>query len=583
MDIRPPSGRYEAGGPDEAESIDGDGESFAVSEDLFQLAMELDPFLATFVGIREAGSLVPDLSDSGIEARRARLVAVLDRLDAIRDRELGLQDRITRSMMLAQASNAIATIDARRPEYSVSPSSSRHPVTAIMTLIPKTPIVDHADAEAYLARCAGLGRMLDDATEWLRRGISAGRSPVRRLVEGSLEQIDIYLGSDAPERELAKISSPGDSYSNPLWHERLVAQVTEEIRPALARHGEELRSRILPASRPDDRAGLCWIPGGEESYAAAIAEHTTTDMTAEEIHALGLEVVETLREEARELGTRAFGTSDLAEVRNRLRNDPALYFSTSEEIVDAAQRSFEAAQAVLPEWIDRMPRTRCEVRPQPPLEARHAAFAYYRPGDPATDQPGVFWINTHEPWTHARFELPAMCAHESVPGHHVQWSLAREAASQSRYRRYAVPTSFIEGWALYCERLGEELGLYDDDLARLGLWSLQSWRAARLVVDTGIHAKGWSRDRAIDYLRDNTVTSERNVVGEVDRYIGNAGQALAYMVGGLHFSRLRARAEKTLGAGFRAGEFHLRLLENGALPLHALSEVIDEWLVEKER
>jgi uncharacterized protein (DUF885 family) len=176
-----------------------------------------------------------------------------------------------------------------------------------------------------------------------------------------------------------------------------------------------------------------------------------------------------------------------------------------------------------------------------------------------------------------------MCAHESVPGHHIQWSLARETPTQSRYRRYAVPTSFIEGWALYCERLGEEMGLYEDDLARLGLWSLQSWRAARLVVDTGIHAKGWSRDQAMEYLRDNTVTSDRNVAGEVDRYIGNPGQALAYMVGGLHFARLREQAETALGSGFRPGEFHLRALENGALPLHALSEVVDEWLADKER
>lgn len=582
MDARPSSGRHspDAEAPDPSAGRDLVS---SASDELFQLDLELRPFLATFVGVREASALVPDLSDAGMTERRARLVALRDRVEAVGEHGLDLQDRITRSMVLAQASNSIATIDTRPQEYSVSASSSRLPATALMTIIPKTPVVDRADADAYLTRCSGLGTMLDDAATWLGRGASAGRAPVRRLVEGSLEQIDGYLGSDEPERELGRAADPGDSSSDPLWRERLATLVATEIRPALGRYAEELRSRILPASRPDDRAGLCWIPDGDQGYAAAIAEHTTTGMSADEIHALGLEVVETLRGEARRLGESALGTSDLAEIRTRLREDPALYFTTSDEVVAAARRAFEAAEAALPDWIDRLPATRCEVRAQPPLEARHAAFAYYRPGDPVTDVPGVFWINTHDPRSNARFELSAICAHESVPGHHVQWSLAREAAEQSRYRRYAVPTSFIEGWALYCERLAEEMGLYRDDLDRLGLWSLQSWRAARLVVDTGIHAKGWSRQQAIEYLRDNTVTSERNVVGEVDRYIGNPGQALAYMIGALRFADLRQRAQTALGSGFRAGEFHLRLLENGALPLHALSAVVDEWLVGKER
>ncbi len=216
----------------------------------------------------------------------------------------------------------------------------------------------------------------------------------------------------------------------------------------------------------------------------------------------------------------------------------------------------------------------------PAIEAERTAVGYYRPGDPELDHPGVFWINTFAPRSRSRFELRAICAHESVPGHHVQWSLAREADALPRYRRYAVPTAFIEGWALYCERLAAEMGLYGDELDLLGLWSLQSWRAARLVIDTGIHTKGWSRKQGIEYLRDHSATPERNIVSEIDRYIGNAGQALAYMVGGLQFAGLRRLAQDRLGAAFDPPEFHARLLENGAMPLMTLRGVIERWLNE---
>ncbi|WP_353114466.1 DUF885 domain-containing protein [Microbacterium sp.] len=555
-------------------------EQVAVCADrLLALNVAWDPFLASAVGIPEAAPLVPDDSPEAVERLRAGYVEVGAALAAIPVEELGFSDRLTVRMAQWHAELWPRILDSRREEYTVSRYKAWSLPTAMNSVMPKTLIQTAAEADAYLERCGALPAALAGAVDGLRRGLSSGRTPVRRLVEGVLTLVDGIEGRGGPEATLGAVRIDPSFREDPAWRERLADVTGGPVRAALGEMRRMLEEEALPHARSDERPGMGWIPDGEAAYAASVAEHTTTALTPDEVHDLGLRVVAELADEGRALAAGAFGDGDLDAAITRLRDDPSLRFTRSEDILAAARAAFERGQEILPGFIGRLPETACEVHPMPAVEAAQMMQAYYRPGDLATGKPGVFWVNTDLGRGPTRYELETLAAHESVPGHHVQWSMAREVR-QSRYRNLTPTTAFIEGWALYCERNAAGLGLFTDELSQLGMWSSQSWRAARLVVDTGLHAKGWSRRRAVEYLMANTATTLENAEGEVDRYIGNPGQALAYMTGLLELRRARADAEKRLGTAFDQRGFHDRLLAQGSPPLSLVPLIVDEWEAE---
>lgn len=280
-----------------------------------------------------------------------------------------------------------------------------------------------------------------------------------------------------------------------------------------------------------------------------------------------------LHAEFAELGGRALGAGGVPEVLARLRDDPALRFSTEEEILAAAGDALRRAEEAVPDAFLGYDVAPCVVESIDPVEAKDAVLGYYLPPSADGARPGTFEVNTHAPATRTRFEYDALSFHESVPGHHLQFALAQRLDGIPEFRRFAYVTSYCEGWALYCERLADELGLYQGDLERLGMVSFDAWRAARLVVDTGMHALGWSRDRAIGFMRDNTALSESNIANEVDRYIAWPGQATAYMVGRLRIRSLRDRARDRLGPAFDLRAFHDAVLSSGPVPLDTLDEI----------
>jgi uncharacterized protein (DUF885 family) len=273
------------------------------------------------------------------------------------------------------------------------------------------------------------------------------------------------------------------------------------------------------------------------------------------------------------------GTADMGQVLHRLRDDPALRFGSPEEILQSGRDALARAVAALPEIVGRIPRSPCVVDEMSPYEAKDAVLGYYQP--PAADgsRPGVHWLNTSAPGTRTRYEYEALAFHESVPGHHLQFALAQELEELPRFRRFGYVTAFSEGWALYTERLADEIGLYSGDLERFGMLSFDSWRACRLVVDTGLHQFGWSRDQAIDYLLANSALTRTNIENEVDRYVADPGQALAYMVGRLELVRLRGLAQDRLGGRFDLRAFHDLVLGTGGVPLTVLAQVVDRHLV----
>ncbi|HJU00965.1 MAG TPA: DUF885 domain-containing protein, partial [Actinomycetes bacterium] len=359
------------------------------------------------------------------------------------------------------------------------------------------------------------------------------------------------------------------------FREQLAKLVTGSVRPAMARYRDLLATEVLARARPDDRCGLAHLPDGEAVYRAAVAAHTTTDRDPADLHRLGLELVAELEQEYRALGERVLGTADMGQVLGRLRDDPALRFRSPEEILQSGRDALARAVAALPRIVGRIPEAPCVVDEMSPYEARDAVLGYYQPPTADGSRPGVHWLNTSAPTSRTRYEYEALAFHESVPGHHLQFALAQELEELPRFRRFGYVTAFSEGWALYTERLADELGLYSGDLERFGMLSFDSWRACRLVVDTGLHAFGWGRDQAIDYMLANSALTRTNVENEVDRYVADPGQALAYMVGRLELVRLRRLAADRQGPRFDLRAYHDLVLGTGGVPLAVLAEVVD--------
>ncbi|NUS64223.1 MAG: DUF885 domain-containing protein, partial [Saccharothrix sp.] len=354
--------------------------------------------------------------------------------------------------------------------------------------------------------------------------------------------------------------------------ERLLAEV---VRPAFAAYRDVVAGI---EGRPSDRVGLGRLPGGEAMYAALARVQTTTDRTPAELHQTGLDVMAGLAHEYAELGQRVFGTSDVAEVLERMRTDPALRWSTEDELITAAREAVARAEQAAPRWFGRVPEQQCQVEPVPASDAPGAPIAYYSPPTPDGLRAGTYYANTYRVQERFRYQAEAIAFHEAVPGHHFQITLAQQLTELPMLRRVAHVTAYLEGWGLYTERLADEMGLYSGDVARLGMLAMDSMRAGRLVVDTGLHAHGWSRERAVEYLRENTPLALVEIENEVDRYIAAPGQALAYMVGRLEILRIRAAAEEALGERFDIRDFHDVLLGGGPLPLAVLDEVVSEWV-----
>jgi uncharacterized protein (DUF885 family) len=354
--------------------------------------------------------------------------------------------------------------------------------------------------------------------------------------------------------------------------------VDDVVRPALRAYQVDLRSEVLPRARDDAHPGICFLPDGEAMYAALARLHASTDHSPDALHAIGREVVEQVGQELVETGSRVWGTTDPAEIFDRLTNDTALRYGSREEMLEHARRVVAAAEAEAPAWFAVVPEVPCAVEPVPEAEEAGMAAAYYMPGAIDGSRQGTYYFNTSKPTERHRYAAEDIAFHEAVPGHHFQLTIAMESTDLAPARRVLYDTACAEGWGLYAERLADEMGLYSDDVARMGLFAADSWRASRLVVDTGLHSLGWSRQEAIDWLAAHTPMPRIEVESEVDRYISFPGQALAYMVGRREIVRLRSLAASRLGAAFDLRQFHDFVLRAGILPLAALARAVERWV-----
>jgi len=427
---------------------------------------------------------------------------------------------------------------------------------------------------------------IDQKAANLARGLAAGKVSARSEVARVARQLEELLAQPDAEWPLgappARVPPAGWTAAEKAQFQHDVGRaVTDALRPAFERYRAVVRDQILPRARADAAVGISNVPGGDICYKALARVHTSLALDPAVVHQLGLDELARIQAEMRQLGPSAVGTADFASIQRHLRGqprEPAMFFTTREEVEVTAREALARAQAAMPRFLGRLPRTPCEVKRIEPHEEKDAPIAYYR--QPAVDgsRPGAYHINTYDPASRPRFEAEALAFHEAVPGHHVQIALAQEMSGVPEFRKHLGVTAFVEGWALYGERLADELGLYRSPLTRMGRLSMEAWRAARLVVDTGIHARGWSRSRAVRFLTENTTSAANNIENEVDRYIGWPGQALAYKVGELEIVRLRAVAQKRLGAAFDLRRFHDVVLGSGAVSLGVLGNVVDRWV-----
>ena len=358
----------------------------------------------------------------------------------------------------------------------------------------------------------------------------------------------------------------------------VTTEMERHVRPALTAYRDALHDDVLPTARDDDHPGICFLPDGETMYRLLVRLHTSMDNTHEELHAVGLEIVEEVRKEFISTGSGLWGTTDIADIFDHLSNDTSLRYRSREEMLSHARRVVAAAEAEAPKWFAVVPDEPCAVEPVPEAEEAGMAAAYYMPGAIDGSRKGTYFLNTSKPEERHRYGAEDIAFHEAVPGHHFQLTIAMESEDLPPARRVLSDTACAEGWGLYSERLADEMGLYSDDLARMGLFAADSWRASRLVVDTGLHALGWTRQQAIDWMTTHTPLPRIEIESEVDRYISYPGQALAYMVGRREIVRLRTAAADALGDRFDLREFHDLVLRAGILPLPALARTVERWM-----
>jgi uncharacterized protein (DUF885 family) len=554
----------------------------SLSDEFFDLQNTLDPLPATLLGITGYDHLLPDPSRAGSARGVAQLRSLEDRVAQLSTETMSEDERVNAAVLARLAWGMRVDLEEGIWESDASAESYASPHSMVFMCVPAASVVDAASERAYLTRLTGLAAYFDAITERFAQAANDGKLSTRVGVMRSLDQLNGHLALSLEEDTLAN-PTVGPDIDAATFFDSTRKIVEDSVRPAIARLSAFFTMLLDGRVRDDEHVGLLFVPGGAESYAKAVRRQTTTDLSPEAIHQIGLDRLDHLNAEWAELGERVLGERDVTTILSRLREDRSLRFSSSSEIVEVVRSALERAEAARDEWFPPYRIAECVIEEIHPIEAKSAALAHYV--GPAEDgsRPGAHFVLTINPEEKFTYEYEALAFHESTPGHHLQIATAQTLRELPAYRRYldAQLCGFIEGWGLYSERLADEMGLYTSDLARLGMLSFDALRACRLVVDTGMHYYGWSRQRAVDFMWSHTATTASNVANEIDRYIGWPGQALAYMIGRLEIGRLRDVAKDRLGDAFSVRDFHGVVLGNGAVPLDVLASTVDRWITQQ--
>ena len=550
----------------------------ATLRDHWEWALATDPQLATQVGDRRGDGKLADPSLAAADARAATARGFVARLDRIDAAALTPPQRVDRAVLRRLLADQIAANGFHQRAVTFTTYAGWH--TDFAGLPERTPLTNAADFDSYLARLAAFPAFNRAQIDVTRAGLAAGDAQPCAPLTG----FETSIATHVVDRAEASV------FYAPFLRPRPPAVPAADWPALQARAAKLIIADVVPAYRdflafytseyrPKCRAspGVDSTPGGAAYYASRVAAETTTALTPAQVHAIGLSEVARIGTAMDKVAAQA-GYPTRAAYIAHLRTDPAGYARTPAELLDRAAATAKAIDQYLPKLIGRLPRLPFTIKPIPPDQAEATTTAYSEAGSVAQGRAGVFFVNTSHLDQRPFWELPALTLHEAAPGHQTQLSLQQEVELPPFRRHLAGFTAFVEGWALYSESLGDEVGLYDTPAKRMGRYSYEMWRACRLVVDTGIHSQGWSRERAIDYMLANTALGRHNVEAEVNRYITWPGQALAYKIGELTIRRLRTEAEAKLGPKFDERAFHDAVLANGAVPLDVLESQVRAWV-----
>jgi len=541
----------------------------------WETALEKSPYFASLLGDKRYDDKVSSNSVADFYDNRDYEEYVLKVLDSINSDNLSEENQLNYRLL--------------KLDYEVSLEGRKYP-SFYMRLNQRGGVQDYydygnrlnftteADYLNWFERVKGYTQNVKNSLINNREGLSKGYTQPRLVTEGVVSQIESLLGAEIDSHPYLRVFLGSDEILGKDDAQELISEVKtyilEELNPAYQELATFLREEYLPQSRTG--IGIKEVPNGREWYEYLARYHTTTDLTPDEIHEIGLQEVARIRSEMEDVMDSVAWEGDFRSFLEFLRTDPQFYYETGEELLDAYRAMSKKIDAYMPTLFNKLPRAPYGVIPIPMESAPFTTTAYYNA--PSAGRPGYFYANLYKPETRPKYEIPVLTVHEAVPGHHHQISLAQELENVPNFRNYLSFTAFVEGWGLYSEQLGESMGLYEDPYDKIGQLTYDMWRAIRLVVDTGMHYKDWTRDDAINLFLENTAKTQQDIENEVDRYIAWPGQALAYKIGQLKIMELRDKAKAELGDNFDIRDYHDFILSFGSIPLSIMEEKVDEFI-----
>ena len=550
-----------------------------LSNDFFQNSLDSSPTSAIMRGHKTYFDKLEELTDETFNEENKVVDEFISRLGKIDQATLSDREKVTYGMLdFALSSNKDSLLD-RSWEFGAGVSGF---TGFLIDYNQQMFVPDIESADMLLKRLELYKRLFTQIAAVQKVGLDNNRVATERNLLRTIDQLENYLSSAIDQDPLLLVNfSPEISESQiSEWKEKAKKIIESNIRPTVLTYMEQLKLEHLPNGRPDEKSGIMWIEGGEETYLRALRKYTGyKNITVEEVHQVGLSEIDRLKKEFFEIGEGVFpGVITPEEVLHKMQTDPSMRYESKEQMLQLAVDTIERAYKPLGEWFTVFPKSPCKVLPVPAASEQHAPPAYYYPPLPDGSRDGTYFLNTYKAETKSIFEAESVAFHEAIPGHHLDRTIAVELQDVPDFQKYVASTAFVEGWGLYSEQLANEMGLYSNDVQQLGRLGNDAWRACRLVLDTGMHGMGWSRDKAIEFFKANSPIEEINSEIETDRYIAWPGQACSYKMGQLKIEELRRKAENELGDKFDIRYFHDEVLCDGGITLPILENKIDTFI-----
>ena len=550
-----------------------------LAEDYHEFSLESYPSYAIIKGDHRFNSELEDYSEESLEEKSQKVDKFIELLESLDKDKLDSKDVITYGMLQFTLENARQGLLDRTFEYDAGVAGWQRILLDYHSMFY---IPNEESANNLHGRIEKYKNLFDQVSNLQKKALQEGRTATARNVNRTIEQVENYLSINIEEDLLLKVNFLPEISKEFVssWKETAIEKIEKYVRPSVQDYLDLLKREVLDQSRDDEHSGIMWNPDGEEFYSRQLKRYTDDkEATVEEVHKVGLEEIERLKNDFLIYGEKVFGAGlDFESVISKMQTEPSMRYEDEAQMLQLAEEAVKRAYEPLGDWFTVYPEAPCIVLPVPPESAEHAPPAYYWPPSQDGSRPGTYFLNTYDASSKSIFEAESVAFHEAIPGHHMDRTIASELKDVPEFQKYAASTAFVEGWGLYSEQLANEMGLYSNDVQQLGRLGNDAWRACRLVLDTGMHGMGWSRDQAIKFFLENSPIENTNANIETDRYIAWPGQACAYKMGQLAIMELRKNAEEDLGESFDIKLFHDEVLKDGGITIPILRKKIEEFV-----